>query len=110
VRRPQLLAQADPRFEAVPTCADDACFWLYSSGSTGAPRAVVHAHASLVQTAQLYGRPILGITEDDVVFSAAKLSFAYGLGNGLTFPPDKRDVLLDASCSVQISALVRVHR
>jgi len=46
----------------------------------------VHVHASLIQTAELYARPVLGITEDDVVFSAAKLSFAYGLGNALTFP------------------------
>jgi benzoate-CoA ligase len=82
----RLLAEADGRFEAALTCSDDMCFWLYSSGSTGAPKGVVHAHASLIQTAELYGRPILGMTQDDLVFSAAKLSFAYGLGNGLTFP------------------------
>ncbi len=68
------------------TTADDMCFWLYSSGSTGAPKGTVHAHSSLVQTAELYGKPILGIRENDVVFSAAKLFFAYGLGNGLSFP------------------------
>ena len=68
------------------TRADDMCFWLYSSGSTGAPKGTVHAHSSLVQTAELYGKPILGIRENDVVFSAAKLFFAYGLGNGLSFP------------------------
>ena len=43
-------------------------------------------HSSLIQTAELYAKPILGIREDDVVFSAAKLFFAYGLGNALTFP------------------------
>lgn len=68
------------------TCCDDACFWLYSSGSTGAPKGTVHIHSSLVQTAEFYARPILGIAEDDVIFSAAKLFFAYGLGNALTFP------------------------
>ena len=68
------------------TCADDACFWLYSSGSTGAPKGTVHLHSHLIQTAELYGRGVLGITEQDVVYSAAKLFFAYGLGNGLTFP------------------------
>jgi len=68
------------------TCCDDACFWLYSSGSTGAPKGTVHIHSSLVQTAELYARPVLGITEDDVILSAAKLFFAYGLGNALTFP------------------------
>ena len=68
------------------TCADDACFWLYSSGSTGAPKGTVHLHSHLIQTAELYARGVLGIQQDDVVFSAAKLFFAYGLGNGLTFP------------------------
>ncbi|NPC54323.1 benzoate-CoA ligase family protein [Caenimonas soli] len=68
------------------TCADDACFWLYSSGSTGTPKGTVHLHSHMIQTAELYGRAVLGIRESDVVFSAAKLFFAYGLGNSLTFP------------------------
>lgn len=68
------------------TCADDACFWLYSSGSTGTPKGTVHLHSHLIQTAELYGRGVLGIRHSDVVFSAAKLFFAYGLGNALTFP------------------------
>ena len=69
-----------------PTTKDDACFWLYSSGSTGAPKGAVHVHSSLIETAELYAVPVLGIEERDVVFSAAKLFFAYGLGNGLSFP------------------------
>jgi benzoate-CoA ligase len=81
-----LLARADVNFDAIATCPDDVCFWLYSSGSTGAPKGTIHVHASLMQTAELYARPVLGIREDDVVFSAAKLFFAYGLGNALTFP------------------------
>ena len=68
------------------TGADDACFWLYSSGSTGTPKGTVHLHSHLIQTAELYGRGVLGICESDVVYSAAKLFFAYGLGNALTFP------------------------
>ena len=68
------------------SCADDTCFWLYSSGSTGTPKGTVHLHSHLIQTAELYGRGVLGIQESDVVYSAAKLFFAYGLGNGLTFP------------------------
>lgn len=72
--------------EHADTCADDFAFWLYSSGSTGRPKGTVHSHANLFWTAELYGKPVLGIEEDDVVFSAAKLFFAYGLGNGLTFP------------------------
>jgi benzoate-CoA ligase len=81
-----LLARSAGPVQAAETCPDDACFWLYSSGSTGAPKGTVHVHGSLIQTAELYGRAILGIRPDDVVFSAAKLFFAYGLGNALTFP------------------------
>src|SRR4051812_7165910 len=82
----QLVASGKATAEVAGTCSDDTCFWLYSSGSTGTPKGTVHLHSHLVQTAELYGRAILGIREDDVVFSAAKLFFAYGLGNALTFP------------------------
>jgi len=71
---------------AADTLADDAAFWLYSSGSTGKPKGTVHTHGNLHWTDVLYGRGILGLREDDVVYSAAKLFFAYGLGNALTFP------------------------
>ncbi|CAM9299373.1 unnamed protein product [Phaeothamnion confervicola] len=81
-----LLSKAGDAFSAAPTLADDICFWLYSSGSTGAPKGTVHLHSHLVLTADLYAIPVLGIRESDVVFSAAKLFFAYGLGNALTFP------------------------
>ena len=74
-----------PATVAETTC-DDPCFWLYSSGSTGKPKGTVHLQSSIIQTAELYGIPILGIHESDLVFSAAKLFFAYGLGNGLSFP------------------------
>jgi len=81
-----LIASGTASAEVANTCCDDACFWLYSSGSTGTPKGTVHLHSHLIQTAELYGRAVLGIREDDVVFSAAKLFFAYGLGNALTFP------------------------
>ena len=81
------VIRSHPATETVAnTCADDACFWLYSSGSTGMPKGTVHLHSHLMQTAELYGRGVLGIVESDVVYSAAKLFFAYGLGNALTFP------------------------
>ncbi|MGH7296101.1 MAG: benzoate-CoA ligase family protein, partial [Polyangiaceae bacterium] len=82
---PALLAAASPAQPAA-TCVDDVAFWLYSSGSTGAPKGAVHLHSHLRATAELYGSGVLGIREDDVVYSAAKLFFAYGLGNAMTFP------------------------
>jgi len=80
------LASAPALSPSAQTSADEACFWLYSSGSTGRPKGTVHVHSSLRATAELYAQPILGIGADDVVFSAAKLFFAYGLGNALSFP------------------------
>jgi len=74
------------RAEQAKTHADDAAFWLYSSGSTGAPKGTVHTHANAYWTDALYARNVLRLTENDVCFSAAKLFFAYGLGNALTFP------------------------
>jgi benzoate-CoA ligase len=85
--RPFASLQASaPLTQAADTGADDIAFWLYSSGSTGRPKGAVHTHANLCWTAELYGRAVLGLRESDVVFSAAKLFFAYGLGNALTFP------------------------
>jgi len=79
------LAASEPR-PPVPASADEVAFWLYSSGSTGTPKGVCHVHSALQATADTYGARVLGITPEDVVFSAAKLFFAYGLGNGMTFP------------------------
>lgn len=76
------VAQSQPE----PTRPDDPGFWLYSSGSTGRPKGTLHTHANPYWTAELYGKGVLGLTENDVCFSAAKLFFAYGLGNGLSFP------------------------
>jgi len=80
------LQAHDPAQRAAATGADDPAFWLYSSGSTGRPKGTVHSHGNPYWTAELYGRRLLQLREDDVCFSAAKLFFAYGLGNGLSFP------------------------
>jgi benzoate-CoA ligase len=80
------LLKAAPLAAPADTGADDSAFWLYSSGSTGRPKGAVHTHANLYWTTELYAKPVLGLREDDVLFSAAKLFFAYGLGNALSFP------------------------
>ncbi len=82
----ELTAVQSAELETAPTSRDDACFWLYSSGSTGSPKGTVHLQHDMVYSAETYGKEVLGIREDDVCFSAAKLFFAYGLGNGLYFP------------------------
>jgi len=81
-----LLERNTPLRQAADTGPEDPGFWLYSSGSTGRPKGAVHTHGNPYWTAELYGIPILGLTEQDVCFSAAKLFFAYGLGNSLSFP------------------------
>ena len=79
------IREATPQ-SARPASPDETAFWLYSSGSTGRPKGVTHVHSALRASADTYGAHILGIREDDVVLSAAKFFFAYGLGNALTFP------------------------
>jgi len=68
------------------TTKDDVGFWLYSSGSTGSPKGAIHSQYDMVVTSESFAKGVLGITEDDIVFSAARLFFSYGLGNGMYFP------------------------
>ena len=81
-----MLEEASPLLEPAATSPDSECFWLYSSGSTGRPKGAVHRHRDIVTTCVHYAERTLGVVEDDVCFSAAKLFFAYGLGNAMTFP------------------------
>lgn len=81
-----LSSAAAPMADAHPTGASDPAFWLYSSGSTGRPKGTVHLQRSLAVTADAFGSGVMGLREDDTVYSAAKLFFAYGLGNAMTFP------------------------
>jgi benzoate-CoA ligase family protein len=80
------LSKASSTLEAADTSKDDACFWLYSSGSTGFPKGAVHLQHDMVVCCDTYGLQVLGITPEDRTFSAAKLFFAYGLGNNMYFP------------------------
>jgi len=80
------LNEAGTIVPAANTHPDDPGFWLYSSGSTGRPKGALHTHANPYWTAELYGKPVLELKESDICFSAAKMFFAYGLGNALSFP------------------------
>jgi len=82
----QWVAKAPSRLDAVEASKDDAAFWLYSSGSTGRPKGAVHLQHDMVYCVDTYARQVLGMTEHDKTVSAAKLFFAYGLGNNMHFP------------------------
>ena len=109
----EVLASSTDSFEPAPTSRDEPCFWLYSSGSTGAPKGTVHVHSSLIETAALYAQATLGLKESDVMLSAAKLFFAYGLGNSLTFPlavGGTAVLMAERATPAAIGARLRLHR
>jgi 4-hydroxybenzoate-CoA ligase len=82
----ELVAHGRAEAFTAPTLSDEVAFWLYTSGSTGEPKGVKHVHTTPLAAARLMGHRIIGIREDDVVFSAAKLFFSYGMGNAMAFP------------------------
>jgi 4-hydroxybenzoate-CoA ligase len=81
-----LVAHSQPTLFTAPTSSDEVAFWMYTSGSTGEPKGVKHVHTTMMAAARLMGQGVIGIREDDVVFSAAKLFFSYGMGNAMAFP------------------------
>ncbi len=81
-----LIARQQPEPLTAPTVSDEVAFWMYTSGSTGDPKGVKHVHTTPMATARLMGQGVIGIRPDDVVFSAAKLFFSYGMGNAMAFP------------------------
>jgi benzoate-CoA ligase family protein len=90
-----------------PTTEDSPAFWLYTSGTTGTPKAAMHRHGSVRVVCETYGAQVLGVRPDDRCLSAAKAFFAYGLGNSVLFPmsvgaaavlepaPSRPDVIVD---------------
>jgi len=112
-RLEDLLDDATGPEITAPTTRDDMCFWLYTSGSTGQPKGAVHTHANPRLTADLYAASVLGLTEHDLIYSVAKLFFAYGLGNSLTFPLSvgATTVLMPGRPSPEaVAELLRKHR
>lgn len=81
-----LLGSTSPMQEPSDTHRDEPGFWLYTSGTTGKPKGVIHAHHHMVTCAENYGRAVVGLSQDDICYSVAKIPFAYGLGNTLYMP------------------------
>ena len=81
-----LTASAPESIPPADASRDDPCFWQYSSGTTGRPKAVMHRHGDYDAITEVYGRTVLGMTSEDRSFSVSKLFFSYGLGNSMAFP------------------------
>jgi benzoate-CoA ligase len=81
-----LMAKASDKLEAEQTTRDDVCFWSYTSGSTGTPKGAVHLQHDMITITDLFAKPVLAMSENDLCFSASKMFFSYGLGNSLYFP------------------------
>jgi benzoate-CoA ligase family protein len=81
-----LIAEGQELCPPADTTPASQCFWLYSSGSTGSPKAAVHEHKDMIYAAEHFGVGVIGLTGDDIIFSAPKLFFAYGVGNSFAFP------------------------
>ena len=107
-----LLTQQDEQLLWAETLRDEPAFWLYTSGSTGRPKGVIHLHQSMVVCAEQYGKAVLGLREDDVIYSVAKMPFAYGLGNTLYMPMavGAASILSDAANTFDIIADIQTHQ
>jgi len=107
-----LLTQKDDTYPKAETAKEEPAFWLYTSGSTGRPKGVIHLHQSMVVCAEQYGKKVLGLREDDVIYSVAKMPFAYGLGNTLYLPMavGAAAILSDAANAFDIIADVQTYK
>jgi benzoate-CoA ligase family protein len=107
-----LLSQQDESMDWAQTDREEPAFWLYTSGSTGRPKGVIHLHQSMVVCAERYGKAVVGLRSDDIIYSVAKMPFAYGLGNTLYFPMSvgAAAILSDAGNAFDIIADFHTYR
>ncbi|MEH2094375.1 benzoate-CoA ligase family protein [Nostoc sp.] len=107
-----LLTQQEETLPCAETSRDEPAFWLYTSGSTGQPKGVIHLHQSMVVCAEQYGKIMLGLHQDDIIYSVAKMPFAYGLGNTLYMPMavGAASILSDANNAFDIIADIHHYR
>jgi benzoate-CoA ligase family protein len=107
-----LLSQQDDRLDWAQTDREEPAFWLYTSGSTGRPKGVIHLHQSMVVCAERYGKEVVGLRSDDIIYSVAKIPFAYGLGNTLYLPMSvgAAAILSDAGNAFDIIADIHSYR
>ncbi|WP_310424031.1 benzoate-CoA ligase family protein [Chamaesiphon sp. VAR_48_metabat_135_sub] len=107
-----LLNQQDESVDWVQTDLEEPAFWLYTSGSTGRPKGAIHLHQSMVVCAENYGKELVGLQADDIIYSVAKMPFAYGLGNTLYMPMSvgAAAILSDAANAFDIIADVQTYR
>ncbi len=107
------VAQSPSEVETAPTHRDDPAFWLYTSGSTGRPKGVIHLQHDMVDCLESLAKQVLQLSAADRTFSASKLSFAYGLGNGLYFPfgvGASTVLLAERPTPERILEILRTHR
>jgi benzoate-CoA ligase len=81
-----LVEPQSVELEPADTSGDDAAYWLYSSGTTGRPKGVVHLHRDMVYCTDAYAREVVGFGAQDISYSVSKLFFSYGLVNSLYLP------------------------
>lgn len=105
-----LLAQQDELLTCAETSRDEPAFWLYTSGSTGRPKGVIHLHQSMVVCAERYAKSTLGLHTDDIAYSVANMSFAYGLGNTLYMPMAVGATAVLSNANNAFGIITDIHR
>lgn len=106
----EVLASGRPAAPPYESWRDSPALWLYTSGTTGAPKAAMHRHGAIKDVYETYGRQVLGIRQEDRCLSVARLFFAYGIGNSMFFPlASGATAILDPSRPTPAGVAARVR-